>query len=71
MNFVGLTASVSVYNTLEDGEPIDINHHYLRKHHGSAGSRTGADYIVFWNLFPPRYAQFDSELTFRYNLKNS
>jgi len=71
MNFIGLTASVSVYNKLEDGEPIDINHHYLRKHRESAKSHIEVEYTVFWNLFPPRYAQSDSESPFRYNLKNS
>lgn len=66
-----LTASVSVYNKLEDGEPIDIKHPCLRKHCEFAKWHIEAEYIVFGNLFPPRYAQFDSELTFRYSLKNS
>jgi len=71
MNFIGSTASVSVYNKLEDGEPNGIKHPCLRKHRESAKSHIEAEYIVFWSLFPPQYVQFDSASTFRYNLKNS
>jgi hypothetical protein len=70
-DFIGSTASVSVYNKLEDGEPIDIKHPCLRKHRESAESHIEADYIVFWSLFLLRCARFDSASTFRYNLKNS
>jgi len=72
MNFIGSTASVSAYNKLRDCELGDINDHYYPcKHRESAKLRSWVEYIVFWNLFPPRYAQFDSASTFRYNLKNS
>ena len=71
MDFNGLTASVYVYNKLGDVEPIDIKHHYLRKHCASAESHIGAEYSVFWNLFLPRCAQFDIASTFRYSRKNS
>ena len=65
MDFNGLTASVYVYNKLGDVEPIDIKHHYLRKHCASAESHIEAEYTVFWNLAPQRYAQLGNALIFR------
>jgi hypothetical protein len=62
---LSVAASVSVCNKLEDGEHGDINYRCLRKHRESAESYIGAKCIVFWNLFHPQCARFDTESAFR------